>query len=164
MREAFRPTTRLRIHKDAGARDKEGTHRLRRVRPAMPVLRATSADFGRPHGRLKGTHDKVLDDRIRQQRFRDLSYAFQCRLVGGAVEFELEPLALPYSADAVEPHLRQLPGDRLALGIQDLRLEHDLDHDASHGRPLPDQHLYYGSEAYGTGTTPTEVTRATGRF
>ena len=35
-------------------------------------------------------------------------------------------------------NLRQLPGYRLALRVEDLRLEHDVDDDTRHGRPLTD--------------------------
>ena len=48
------------------------------------------------------------------------------------VDLELEALALTDIGDAVEAEPRQAPGDRLALRVEDLGLEHDVDDDACH--------------------------------
>ena len=55
------------------------------------------------------------------------------RRPAGARQFQLEALALADVDDAVEAQARQCALHRLALGVEDLRLEHDVDHDAGHG-------------------------------
>jgi hypothetical protein len=56
-------------------------------------------------------------------------------LVGDlTVDGEDEPLPLPDVGDPLETQPRQGTGDGLALRVEDLGLEHDVDDDASHGR------------------------------
>ena len=55
---------------------------------------------------------------------------------GVPVQLELEALPLPDLADTLEAEPGQGTLDRLALGIEDLGLRHDVDDDTGHGRPL----------------------------
>ena len=48
------------------------------------------------------------------------------------VNFQFETLSLTYVRDPFETQARQRTLDRLALGVEDLRLEHDVDYDACH--------------------------------
>src|SRR5919197_3044641 len=99
-------------------------------------LRATGGTPGVATARpLFDPHVEGLDNRIGEQRFRDLVHPFESVLVGRPVELDLETLSLPYARDPGEPQLGQLPGDGLALRIEDLRLEHDVDDDTRHGPP-----------------------------
>jgi hypothetical protein len=56
----------------------------------------------------------------------------QLGLVDLALDLDLEALALADLADPLEAQPGAGPGDRLALGVQDLGLEHDVNHDAGH--------------------------------
>src|SRR5699024_12281836 len=49
------------------------------------------------------------------------------------VDVELETLALAHRGDPLEAQARQSGGDGLPLRVEDLRLRHDVDHDAWHG-------------------------------
>ncbi|CAK7287105.1 hypothetical protein SGPA1_50071 [Streptomyces misionensis JCM 4497] len=53
-------------------------------------------------------------------------------LVDRPVNFQFESLSLTYVRDPFESQARQRTLDRLALGVEDLRLEHDVDYDACH--------------------------------
>jgi hypothetical protein len=53
-------------------------------------------------------------------------------VVHGPVNLEFESLSLTYVGDALETEARQCTLHRLALGVEDLRLEHDVDYDACH--------------------------------
>ena len=56
-------------------------------------------------------------------------------LVGASpVDLELEPLALPDVGHALEPQPGQRAEHRLALGVEDLGLGHDVDDETGHGR------------------------------
>ena len=50
-----------------------------------------------------------------------------------ALHLELEALALADPGEALDLLVGERPDDRLALGVQDLRLGHDVDNDAGHG-------------------------------
>jgi deazaflavin-dependent oxidoreductase (nitroreductase family) len=50
-----------------------------------------------------------------------------------ALELDLEALALPYARDTGDAEPRQRTMDGLSLRVEDFRLEHDVDDDASHG-------------------------------
>jgi hypothetical protein len=54
-------------------------------------------------------------------------------LGGRGVELDLHPAADADRRDAGHPQAGQRVGDRLALRVEDLRLEHDVNDDASHG-------------------------------
>ncbi|KPC69204.1 hypothetical protein ADL27_54620, partial [Streptomyces sp. NRRL F-6602] len=53
-------------------------------------------------------------------------------LVHRPVHFEFETLSLTYVGDSLEAETRQCTLHRLALRVEDLRLEHDVDYDACH--------------------------------
>ncbi len=53
-------------------------------------------------------------------------------VVDRPVHLQLEALSLTYVGDALEAEARQCALHRLALGVEDLRLEHDVDYDACH--------------------------------
>src|SRR5258708_32909890 len=55
------------------------------------------------------------------------------RLVGGLAELYLEPLALADADHLPEPEAMARAGDRLALRVMNLGLEHHLDDDSGHG-------------------------------
>src|SRR5690606_15693389 len=90
----------------------------------------------------------ILDDRVRQQLVGDLP-GLLGRLVrvGSTLagELDLDPLADTYRGDAGDPEVRQRVGDRLALGVEDLGLEHDVNDDASHGHSCPSIRLVRAS-------------------
>ena len=69
------------------------------------------------------------------------------RVVGLAVDLDLEPLALADVADAFEPEPREGTEDGLALGVEDLALGHHVDDVAGHGGAFRGR---YGNER----TTP----------
>src|SRR5690606_26307034 len=98
--------------------------------PGRDVERASRIDRPHPHTErhttpfpaeaLKSANFEVLDHRVGEQRLGDLLHLLQGGLVGLPFELHLEPLALPDGDDALEAQLRQLPGDRLPLRIEDL--------------------------------------------
>ncbi|GAB2874018.1 hypothetical protein GCM10027074_47250 [Streptomyces deserti] len=53
-------------------------------------------------------------------------------LVDRPVNFQFESLSLADVRDPFETQPRQCALHRLALGVEDLRLEHDVDYDACH--------------------------------
>lgn len=84
--------------------------------------RAQPAGSGRPD-------DEVLDHRVGQQPLGDLG---DPGFVQRPVDLQLEMLALPDAPHPVVPHPTQRAEDRLALRVEDLRLEHDVDDHSWH--------------------------------
>ena len=77
-----------------------------------------------------------------------------------ALDLELEPLALPDGGDAVEAEAGQRLRDGLALRVEDLGLEHDVDDDAGHpGTPASSAGRY--AAAYRPGETEADGARTT---
>ena len=76
---------------------------------------------------------EVLDHRVGEQLVGDLPGAVEVGLAG---ELDLDPPTDADGGDVGDAEPRQRVGDRLALRIEDLRLEHDVDDDASHGALL----------------------------
>lgn len=91
--------------------------------------------FGR-FGRLRRADGELLDHRIGQQFACQLGHPRERGLVGGLAglaEFDLEPLALADANHLVKAEAVARAGDRLALRIVDLRLEHHLNDNSGHG-------------------------------
>src|SRR5690606_1198224 len=113
-----------------------------RIRPAhgiTPVTGDRSISREMPGqvgpGSVFDADREVLDHGVGEQGLRHLPDLREGGLVRRAVELELEPLALPYVGDAGEAEPGQRPGDRLALRVQDLGLQHDVHDDARHCGP-----------------------------
>jgi alpha-1,6-mannosyltransferase len=81
-----------------------------------------------PAGSLRADHE-VLDHRVGEQPSGNLRHS---DLVDRPVDLELEMLALPDAPHAAVPHPPQRAEDRLALRVEDLRLEHDIDDHSWH--------------------------------
>src|SRR6266542_2387015 len=111
----------------AGERDDadSGGHGTPSGRAGGPIRDYLAGGNGR-----SGTADgEVLDHGVGQQGLGDRAH----RLLGGAVgHLQLEVLALPDAGHPVETQPGQRTQDRLALRVEDLRLEHDVDDDARH--------------------------------
>ena len=120
---------------DVGAGDARGAGRVPVVQRARegdhtdPHGHASSAT-ARPRGHFDQVDGEVLDHRVGEQLVGDLAGGVEVRLAG---ELDLDAPADAYGGDVGDAEPRQRVRDRLALRIQDLRLEHDVDDDASHG-------------------------------
>ena len=75
---------------------------------------------------------EILDDGVGQEGLGGLAGLREVGLGDVAVDGQHEALALPHVGELVDPEPGQRPPDRLALGVEDLGLEHDVDDDASH--------------------------------
>jgi hypothetical protein len=73
---------------------------------------------------------EVLDHRVGEQLVGDLTGPVK---VGLPSEIDLDPTADADRRDIGDAEPGQRIRHRLTLRVQDLRLEHDVDHDASHG-------------------------------
>src|ERR1700744_2503862 len=76
---------------------------------------------------------EVLDHRVGQQ---GIGNRLQRLVIDAAIDFELEVLALPDAVDPLDSQAAERAQDRLTLGVEDLRLEHYIDDNASHGHSL----------------------------
>ena len=72
---------------------------------------------------------EFLDDRVRQQLGGKLGDPLLRRLLA---QLYLEPLALPDPGDLAEAQAPAGTGNRLALGVVDLRLQHHVDDESGH--------------------------------
>ena len=79
------------------------------------------------------TDCELLDHRVSQQLTSQFSHSRHCRLVRGPAELYLKSLPLPDPDHLSETEAMRRAGDRLALRIMDLGLEHHLDDDSGHG-------------------------------
>src|SRR5690606_20289614 len=73
------------------------------------------------------------DNRVGEQGLGELADFGETGLVGFALEVDLEALALTDLGHPGEAKPFAGAQDGLALGVQDLGLEHDIDDDAGHG-------------------------------
>src|SRR5690606_27621117 len=116
-------------------------------------------------------HD-VLDHGVAQHLRRGAPGLLEHLLGDLALDLELEALALPHRREPGEAEPRQRTGDRLALGVQDLRFRHDLDDHCGHGWQLLTDGTWAGpslsaratrSVPRRPGARPAAVRRASGR-
>jgi len=75
-------------------------------------------------------NDVIFDHRVREQ---GAGNPIELGGVGLAIDVDLEALSLSDAGDATHPQSGKRTLDGLTLGVEDLRFEHDVDDDASHG-------------------------------
>jgi hypothetical protein len=76
-----------------------------------------------------GVYGELLDDGVREQ-FR--GQPGDLLLAGGLGQLKLETLSLPHSGDLAEPEATAGTGDRLALRVMDLWLQHHVNDKSRH--------------------------------
>ena len=77
-------------------------------------------------------HGEVLDHGVGEEGFGHLVDAGEGGVVDRPLDLQFESLSLTDVGDPLEAETRQCALHRLALGVEDLRLEHDVDYDACH--------------------------------
>jgi hypothetical protein len=95
-----------------------------------------------------GMYREVLNDGVCQKLPGEFRHPF-LRL--GPGQLDLEPLPLPHAGDKVKTEPTAGSGNRLALGIVDLRLQHDVDDESRH---IPNSTRAGTSGAGGQGVRP----------
>lgn len=80
----------------------------------------------------RGANREILDNRVAQQCASELADPVKRRVVKRAGHLDLEVLALPHRRHLGVAQPAERTENRLTLGVEDFRLQHDVNDDTGH--------------------------------